>query len=83
MILDIVFAKLDIILHNSMFYSCQATNLAGSGQQATPVTVRHTGRKDFFENFLIYIDLLSHLKTQCENKKTISSKKLIFELMGM
>lgn len=23
-------------------YSCQATNLAGTGQQATPVTVRHT-----------------------------------------
>ena len=28
-----------------MIYSCQATNLDGTGQQATPVTVRHTGRK--------------------------------------
>ena len=38
-----------------MFPSCQATNLAGTGQQATPVAVRHTGRQFAFmlQNILL------------------------------
>ena len=69
-----------------MFYSCQATNLAGTGQQATPVTVRHTGTKTFFGGKTIFLlnlliwtrtDMLSHVKTQCENTKCMRKKSYL------
>ena len=51
------------IWDNLCFFSCQATNLAGTGQQATPVTVRHTGGK---KNWLQARTSWTHSSTLCQ-----------------